>query len=298
MIKKSKEEPKKKAAISYFTKQKCLCPVCKKEFPREEMLSGNGRMIAGSLTDELHRNYEPSARFGKVYPMIYSVGACPNCYCALLWSDFPSLTDETSLGRISDDEDNRKKMVQNVFPHFTLTKERSLYDGAAMYYLALLTYSKVDVAYLPTIKQAIISMRLSWLCHDLEEVCPNHNFNVMAEMFVRKAMFFYQQSVINEAARVEATSSLSNFGPDIDKNYGWDGVIYLCGLLEYKYGQKDDQAMRLKKLEEYKTAIARIFGFGKSSKAKPGPLLEHSRNLYDAIAKELSASTEISVDDL
>ena len=39
--------------------------------------------------------------------------------------------------------------------------------------------------------------------------------------------------------------------------------------------------------EETKIAIARIFGLGKSTKEKPGPLLEHSRNLYDTLTKEL-----------
>ena len=48
-----------------------------------------------------------------------------------------------------------------------------------------------------------------------------------------------------------------------------------------------DIQLRLKKLNESKTAIARIFGLGKSSKAKPGPLLEKSRDLYDMLAKEL-----------
>ena len=42
---------------------------------------------------------------------------------------------------------------------------------------------------------------------------------------------------------------------------------------------------RLKKLNESKVAIARIFGLGKSSKSKPGPLLEHARELYDNISK-------------
>lgn len=295
---KSAEGKEKKPLISYWTKQKCMCPVCKKEFRHEEMLSGNGRMIAGSLTDELHRNYEPSARYGRVYPLMYSVGACPNCYCALFWNDFRALQDKTSIGRIFEDEENRLNLVKNVFPYFKLDHERNLYDGAAIHYLALLTYSKMDVAYLPTMKQAILSLRLSWLCRDLDEAVPNHNFSVMAEIFVRKALFFYQQAVVNETSRVEMSSSISNFGPDIDKNYGWDGVIYLCGLLEYKYGQKKDPELRLKKLEEYKTAIARIFGFGKSTKSKPGPLLEHSRNLYDNLSKELEHSTEISAGDL
>ena len=37
-----------------------------------------------------------------------------------------------------------------------------------------------------------------------------------------------EQAVINETERVEKSSTLNNMGPDIDKNYGWDGVIYLC----------------------------------------------------------------------
>ena len=78
----------KKVALSYFSKDKIPCPVCKKAFSREIMRSGNGRMIAGKLTDELHRIYEPSAKYGRVYPMIYEIGACPYCYTAMFWNDF------------------------------------------------------------------------------------------------------------------------------------------------------------------------------------------------------------------
>jgi len=73
-------------------------------------------------------------------------------------------------------------------------------------------------------------------------------------------------------------------------------VIYISGLLEYKYGQKQNKELRLKKLEEFKKSIARIFGLGKSSKEKPGPLLELAKNLYDKIGKELS-SNNILIDD-
>ena len=44
----------KKVGISYWSKDKVKCPVCKKDFEREVMRSGNGRMIAGGLTEELH----------------------------------------------------------------------------------------------------------------------------------------------------------------------------------------------------------------------------------------------------
>lgn len=275
----------KKPAISYWSKDKCQCPVCKKFFEREIMRSGNGRMIAGGLSEELHRTFEPSAKYGRVYPLIYEVGACPNCYSAFFWNDFTEKITPEDLDKIYDNSQKRKTAVEQIFPYFNLKKERTLYDGTAMYYLALMTYDCMGSYALPTMKKAIITLRLAWLSAEINQHCADHNFDTVAQIFYRKALFFYQQAVINETNRVEKSSTLNNFGPDMDKNYGWDGVIYLCGLLEYKYGQQNDIQLRLKKLSESKTAIARIFGLGKSSKSKPGPLLEHARNLYDNLSK-------------
>jgi len=281
------QSDKKKAAISYWSKEKCTCPVCKRQFDKEVMLSGNGRMIAGGLSDDLHRTFEPSARFGRIYPLIYEIGACPNCYTAFLWSDFKEMKDKDCADTLYFKREERKNAVSTIFPYFNLKKERSLYDGAAMYYLALLSYGEVGADYLPTMKSAFLALRLAWLLHDLDVLVSNHNFDYISEVFYRKALFFYQQAVYNETQMIEKSSTLNNFGPDMDKNYGWDGVIYLCGLLEYKYGQTDDMQLRLKKLSESKTAIARIFGLGKSSKSKPGPLLERARELYELLSKEV-----------
>lgn len=278
---------KSKPSISYWSKDKMTCPVCNKAFQREVMLSGNGRMIAGSLTQELHRNYEPSKKFGRVYPLIYEIGACPNCFCAFFWNDFKELKDKAIADKIYDHMEKRQCAANEIFPYFNLKHERSLFDGAAMYYLALLTYNDVGADMIPTLKQGILSLRLAWLCDELNQRCADHNYDYIAQVFYRKALYFYQQAVVNETQRKEKSSSLGNMGPDMDKNYGWDGVIYLCGLLEYKYGQTDDVQLRLKKLSESKTAIARIFGLGKSSKNKPGPLLEHARDLYDLLTKEV-----------
>jgi hypothetical protein len=35
---------------------------------KEEMMTGGGRMIAGNLDDDLRRHYEPSKKFGEVFP--------------------------------------------------------------------------------------------------------------------------------------------------------------------------------------------------------------------------------------
>ncbi len=282
---KQKDENTKKPQISYWSKDKCECPVCHKSFEKEIMRSGNGRMIAGGLSDELHRTFEPSVKFGRVYPLIYEIGACPHCYSAFFWNDFSEIKKSDVVDKIYESSEKRKKMCETIFPYFNLKKERTLFDGAAMYYLALMTYDNVGPDMIPTMKKGIISLRLAWLCNELNQRCNGHNYDYVAQVFYRKALFFYQQAVINETARTEKSSTLNNFGPDMDKNYGWDGVIYLCGLLEFKYGQQEDIQLRLKKLSDSKTAIARIFGLGKSSKNKPGPLLEHARNLYDELTK-------------
>lgn len=288
----------KKPSISFYSKEKTTCPVCKKEFQKEEMLSGGGRMIAGNLTDELRRNFEPSAKYGKVYPMIYSVGACPNCHVAFLWQDFQPFENPDLALEFLEEEENRKNTVWNIFPHFNFKREKTLLDGAASYYLALLCYEKLPAEFSPTIKKAVICLRLAWLCGDLNTECPGYNYDYIAKRFYQKALFFYNEALEFEQNRKESIAGIASFGPDIDKNYGYDGVIYLSGLLEYKYGQTENQAERIEKLAEFKHSIARIFGLGKSSKAKPGPLLEHSRNLYDAVTALLKEASVIDEDDL
>lgn len=289
-------EKSKKPTISYWSKEKTTCPVCKKGFEREVLQQGGGRMIAGSLTDELHRNFEPSKKYGRIYPLIYDIGACPYCHAAFFWKDFTDIKDPKAMDKLYEEQEKRKASVNTVFPYYQLKKERTLYDGVAMYYLALLSYEHIDIAYSPTFKRAMISLRLAWLCKEIEKVSPGHNYDFMAQVFYRKASFFYQQTLVNETGRIESIEGVGNFGPDVDKNYGYDGVIYLTGLLEYKYGQHEDEELRLKKLDEYKRSIARIFGLGKSSKTKPGPLLEVARGLYDNISAELSANNILSDD--
>ena len=143
----------------------------------------------------------------------------------------------------------------------------------------------------------MLSLRLAWICNHLNEAIPGYNYDYVAKLFYQKATFFYEQTMINETGRIETFASVSNFGPDIDKNYGYDGMIYLIGLLEYKYGQTDDLPLRYKKLDAAKRAIARGFGLGKSSKAKPGPLLENARNLYDKITDLIKDANTIDFGD-
>ncbi len=215
-------DPNKKLKISYWSKTKCRCPVCQRDFEKEEMLTGSGRMNAGSLTDELHRLYIPSEKYGVIYPMIYAVGACPRCHAAFFWKDFELIKDQPSIEALRNDEDRRKKVVENIFPHYDLKRERTLLDGAAMYLLALLSYEKIDLGYAPTLKRAMICLRLAWLCQDLNKAIPGYNYDYPEKLFYSKANFFYEQTLLNETGGIETIAAVNNFGPDIDKNYGYD----------------------------------------------------------------------------
>ena len=128
-------EAEKKPSVSYWAKEDALCPVCRKKFRQELMHQGGGRTIAGNLTDELHRNYEPSKKYGRVYPLIYEIGCCPHCHTALFWKDFKDIKDPETFDRIMQDEQHRIKEVEAIFPHYDLNDERTLYDGTAMYCL-------------------------------------------------------------------------------------------------------------------------------------------------------------------
>ena len=207
------------------------------------------------------------------------------------------MTDAASITRLRDDEESRRKKAFTIFPYYDVTKERTLLDGAAMYYLALLSYEQLDPKYAITFKRGLISLRLAWLCSELQELAPDRNYGYISQVFYRKASFFYQQTLLNETGGVETISDVTNFGPDIDKNYGYDGVTYLSALLEYKYGQRDDLQSRYQALAANKRAIARLFGLGKTSKSKPGPLLEHARALYETLTKELADASTIDLGD-
>jgi len=65
-------------------------------------------------------------------------------------------------------------------------------------------------------------------------------------------------------------------------------VLYTAAILELKYGPNDDQAIREERLKAAKVSVARMFGFGKKNKSKPGPLLEKARDLYERLKRELS----------
>jgi uncharacterized protein (DUF2225 family) len=277
--------------ISFLSKEEYHCPVCETAFHREELLSGSGRLIAGAITDELHRLYEPSAKYGVIYPLAYPATVCPECWFASVDKDFSNLPSQ-SRQRVLDTREKRFKETRLIFPSANFTRSRDLVNGAASWYLTLMCYDYYDKEFSPTIKQAIAAIRAGWLLEDLNGVYPGYHYDWLALLFKKKAQFLYNEAVVREQTGKETLSGIKNFGPDTDKNYAYEGALYLSALLRLKYGSRDNAEQRIESLSFAKRTIAKIFGLGKSSKSKPGPLLEHARELYENIGREINETDE------
>jgi uncharacterized protein (DUF2225 family) len=281
----------REAKVSFQSKEEYTCPLCETAFHREELLSGSGRLIAGALTDELHRLYEPSAKYGDVYPLAYQATVCPECWFAAADKDFAALPG-TAKARARDDRERRIADVNRVFPRVDFHENRDLVSGAASQYLVVRCYDFFPKEFSPTIKQGIAALRAGWLLDEIGKKNPGQHYDWLALLLKKKAMFCYDEAMRREQAGKETLSGIKIFGPDTDKNYAYEGALYLSALLKFKYGYLDNPSLRGPALDEAKRTIAKIFGIGKSSKSKPGPLLEHARDLYDNINKELNEADE------
>jgi uncharacterized protein len=277
--------------VSFFSKNKTQCPVCETTFYREELLTGRGRLIAGDLTGELRRLYDPSDKYGHVYPLIYPVMVCPSCYYGVFTQDFLAIGDETKQ-EIAADADKRLSTVTNLFDELDFREPRRLDEGLASYYFAIACYESFPEEFVPTIKRGLSALRAAWLCNDLAAARPGENFDELAAVFYRKARFFYNLAIEYEQNGKEPVGTVTNLGPDLDKNYGYDGVLYLSAYLELHFGQNPERAKRIASLKFAKRTVSRIFGMGKASKSKPAIILDRSRELYETIGAELVENGE------
>lgn len=281
------EETKFRPKITFLSKEPITCPICDEKFYQENLMFGGGRLIADEVTDKLHRRYKPSSKFGKVYPLIYSILICPHCYYASLPSDFEKISEqnidllkEKTLERI----DFANKLCGEPID---FTKYKTLKSGAVSYVLAIQCYDYFNKKQLPIIKQAICSMRAGYLFEDLHLEYPNRYYDYLKDIFYKKALFFYEYAIELNRTKEQIMEALKPLGPDIDKDYGYDGLTYLIALLTYYYGDKNPKERRIKDLEKSKLYFGKLFGMGKSNIDKPKEILEKSRYFYEIISKEL-----------
>ena len=272
--------------ITFFEKKQTACPVCDSKFYREDLLSGGGRLIAGDLNPELRRLYEPSRKFGEIHPLIYAVCVCPVCFFSTYPQDFSAIPD-SGFRKAELNANERHDSISLIFPALDFTAPRTLKEGIASYYFSIMCYDFYDKKANPTYKAGLSSLRAAWLFSDLHKAEPTENWDHLGKVFYRKARFYYQLAIEKESAGQEAFDANLAFGPDLDKNYGYYGVIYLAAYLDYRYGPTDDPAKRIANLQYDKRMMAKIFGVGKSSKNRPAAILDKAKEVYEQMGEEL-----------
>ncbi len=166
--------------------------------------------------------------------------------------------------------------------------DRDLLLGAASYLLAVDCYSHRGSNVAPTIKKAVSSIRAAWLFDDLSKDTGNKTYKKFSDFFYMKAYKFYHQIIDLMQKGNETLEDAGHLGPDCDKNWGYDGILYMCAVLTIKFGPHEkDIKKRIQNFEVTRIYLSKLFGSGKASKSKPGHLIEMIRNLYDKINEML-----------
>ena len=218
--------------LTFYSKKPVRCPVCDTEFKREELLTGRGRLNAGPLTVELRRTYLPTKKYGKVYPLIYPVTVCPNCYFAAFKEDFEKLPEKEAQ-KAENFSKVRVQYVNKIFGKIDFFETRDLKAGIASYILAISSYSFFPrKKFAPTTKQAISALRAAWLLGDLYEETKDRKYEVIQEVFYEKAKDLYELAIDRLAKGEELPDAIKHYGPDLDKNFGYDGMFYILSVLK------------------------------------------------------------------
>ncbi len=283
--------------ISYRAKESSVCPICGTRNFKELLLSGGGRLIAGNLTPELRRLYVPSKKYGIVIPLIYPITVCPVCFYASFGEDFNKLTD-VEINKIKLETSNRKEGIQKIFGKLNFEDNRNLITGTASYILAIDCYQKRGVNIAPTPKKAICSLRAAWLLGDIHEKFTDIGYDQIQKFMYLKAVYYYKQLLEIMSSGSEPHDQFTHLlGPDTDKNWGFDGVIYLNGYFNYKYVDEfaSTNEEKVKLLEDTKRMIGKLYGLGKVSKVKPSVLINLARDLYESINQKLEQITGVKI---
>jgi hypothetical protein len=281
------EEQKKK--ISYRQKNPTSCPICGHKFHREEMLTGRGRLMAGNLTDELRRKYEVNPKFGVIYPLAYLVTVCPKCLYAAYPKDFDTLLPD-EIEKVRNLALARSNSIKKFFGSLSFNDDRSLEHGAASYMLAVEIYNIRNKKVAPTFKMAVSSLRAAWLFSDLAKLHSEKPYNKISTFFYVKAYNYYGLVLEYIQSGEEPAEAAGHMGPDFDKNWGYDGILYLYAMLTMKIGAREkDIKKRIENFEKTKRYLSRVFGMGKSSKNKPGAILDMTKDLFDKMNEMLNS---------
>jgi len=274
--------------ITFFSKIDVKCPVCGTTFKREELLTGRGRLSAGDLTNELRRTYLPTKKFGKINPLLYPITVCPTCLYAADDSDFTNLPFK-AVQNVKNYKPVRASYLIKIFGKLPAYRgKRDVVGGISSYILAISSYPFFDKKkFSPSIKIGISYLRASWLFSDLFQQTSDAKYQELSRAFSVKAMEFYEIAILNQSKAVEPMENIRALGPDTDKDFGYDGVLYVSAVLKFKNSHLiEDPYKKLKSYEEIKKILSKVFGIGKKAKEKPEVLLLFAKDIYEKIGEE------------
>ena len=282
--------PANQRKVSFRAKTESKCPVCGTMHAKEELMSGSGRLIAGNLTGELRRLYEPSKKWGKIYPLAYAVQVCPKCLYAAYPKDFSNANAEEVKG-LKATIQHRQKLIQTLFGALNFNEDRQLVLGVASFLLAVDCYHLRSAEIAPTIKKAVSCMRAAWLLDDLFQDAPYRPYDKVKDFYYMEASKAYRATVeASGTSDAEPDAEAVGFasGPDLDKNFGFIGIQFLYGLLTHKYIDQlapEKNKVRLKVLTDAKRAISKVYGGGKATKEKPQAMIDIAKDAHDAMGE-------------
>lgn len=282
--------------VTFFSKNLITCPACGTEFQREELQTGRGRINAGDLTDELRRLYIPTQKYGTVNPLIYPIVVCPECFFAGLPSDMQKMT-ETQISKINKDKANRLNLIRKLFGETLNFKDyRNAITGLGSYILAFMNTIHLSKEFSPTARRGLYTLRAAWLADDVyKKTNLTHFKNLQQEMY-RQALINYENALERQMKNIEPFDGFVWMGPDVDTNFGYDGMLYITAVLTLKNLDLFSREEQIYKIGRTKIVLSKIFGIGKSNKEKPKALVSQSKNLYMTANNILKEFAEQGID--
>ncbi len=251
------------------------------------MRFGKGRLIAGQLQDDLRQSYKETKKFGTVFPLIYNSLVCPSCWFAALPEDFfvENIFDRTV---IVQQQKQRRLFGQQLLPTADFAVPRTLETGLLSFFLAISCYASSPQKSFAQAKKSMAAIRASWCAHDLMLKYPHETYQELKIHFRLSCLAYLKKHLelfyVSQRNKIHVT----NFGPDLGVDYGFNGLVYLKCFLASKFLHifKDNQS-KYKELNSSRIFLSKVFGLGKSSKSSPSPLLGKSKKLYDSIKMQL-----------
>ena len=249
------------------------------------MRSGQGRLSSLFLRRDLRRMYKFSKKFGVYFPLVYNAIVCPECLFASLVEDFekPELYIPDEL-KSKENINLRKEQAKIFLPDINanFTKPRDLKHGMLSFYLSANCYNYCKASGYGEGKKGISLIRGAWCASDLNDQYKDEGYDEISVQFRFRAWKCYTNA-LKEAYKTKSKfAEIQNYGPDLDTNYGFNGFIYVQAYLTFLFlNTYSSNVEKYKKTMGIQNSLSKVFGFGKSSKNKPTPLLDTARDLYE-----------------